>query len=140
MNFRPNAVLPSLIVWVLYDSFIPSPRSAIDGLPETNDTFVISNEPHGQTPRHIERCTSLENYRGSPFVVRLQVYSSPLAQGFLAGEWMTYSMYQERVVLYRHLLSFLHHRPLCYAGESMGRLCPTFIGRNPSKKLRIQIR
>ena len=58
------------------DSFIPSPRLAIDGLPETNDTFVISNEPHGQTPRHIARCTSLENYRGSPFVGTLQGYSS----------------------------------------------------------------
>ena len=59
-----------------YGSFIPSPRLAIDGLPETNDTFVISNEPHGQTPRHIARCTSLENYRGSPFVGTLQGYSS----------------------------------------------------------------
>ena len=59
-----------------YDSFIPSPRLAIDGHPETNDTFVISNEPHGQTPRHIARCTSLENYRGSPFVGTLQGYSS----------------------------------------------------------------
>ena len=64
---------------VPYDSFMPSPRSAIDGLPETNDTFVIPNEPHGQTPRHIAWCTPLENYRGSPFVGMLQVYSaSPL--------------------------------------------------------------
>ena len=63
------------------ESFIPSPTSAVDGLPKANNTLVISDEPSGKLQGYRARCPPLKNRRGSPLADALLAHSPSLLCG-----------------------------------------------------------